>query len=102
MTKEFEERLETIEKEEELYMALGDYDILGEELALIKAMGDQLTLYSDIISLNDSYKKGMHIQVSIDALWGLGKVIIKLVEQMNDKINILDERYDFKIRKKIK
>lgn len=100
MTKEFQERLEGFTKDEELFLALSDYDILGEELALIKAMGEQLKLYSDIISHNGSYKEGMHIQVSLNALWGLGTMITKVSEQMKGKINVLDERYDVKVRKK--
>ncbi|MDH3975583.1 MAG: hypothetical protein OEV42_14995 [Deltaproteobacteria bacterium] len=95
--KEFKELVEIFEKGEN-DLALGDYLILGEESALIKAMGEQLALYTYLISDNGCYKKGMHVQIPLDALWGLGRMIIKIGEEMDEKINILDERFLLKIR----
>ena len=97
MTKEFDEILEAFEKGGNKF-GLSDYCILGEDLTIIKALGEQLTIYTDIISHNDHYHKGMYIEISIDALSGLGKAIMRIAEQMDDKIDLLDERCVFEPR----
>ncbi|MDH3976305.1 MAG: hypothetical protein OEV42_18725 [Deltaproteobacteria bacterium] len=95
--KEFKEILEEFEKGESAF-DLTDYFILGEDLSIIKALGEQLTLYSDITGQNGPYHKGMNIEISIDALSGLGKAIIKIAELINKKIEIIDKRFPLKSR----
>lgn len=97
--KEFRELVEAFEKGEDDF-ALSDYFILGEEADLIKALGEQLTLYTYLISDNGCYKKGMNVQIPLDALWGLGKMIIRVGEQMDEKIETLDKMFSFEVRKR--
>ena len=95
--KEFKKILDEFEKGA-VAIDLTDYFILGEDLSIIKALGEQLTLYSDITDQNGSYHKGMNIEISIDALSGLGKAIIKIAELINKKIEIIDKRFPLKSR----
>lgn len=102
MIKDFEERVVAYENGEESFMALSDYDILGEEMALITALGDQLTLYSTILSDNAAYKKGERVGIPIDTLWGLGQVIKKLIDEVQTKVDVIDKKFDLCVKEEYK
>ena len=97
MSNEFNKILEDFDKGES-YFGLSDYFILGEDLTIIKALGAQLSIYTDLVFDNSPYHKGMKIEISVEALAGLGKAIMRIAEQMDDKIDLLDDRCVFKPR----
>ena len=100
MIKDFEEQLELYKKGEEKYLALSDYHILGEELAIIKAFADQLTLYCTIAPYDSKNKRTDHIQMPTDTLWGVGQAIIRLIDELQTKLLMLDEQFNLEVNGK--
>jgi len=98
MIKDFEEQLELYKKGKEKYLALSDYHVLGEELAIIKAFADQLTLYCAIVPYDPENKRTDHIEMPTDTLWGVGQAIIRLIEELQTKLIILDEQFNLEVR----
>jgi len=90
--------LELYKKGEEKYLALSDYHILGEELAIIKAFADQLTLYCAIVPYDRENKRTDHIEMPTDTLWGVGQAIIRLIEELQTKLMILDKGFILRMR----
>ncbi|MDH3975096.1 MAG: hypothetical protein OEV42_12520 [Deltaproteobacteria bacterium] len=94
MVKEFQQLLKTIEKGERSPFALSDFDVLGEDLFLIKTIGDQLMLYTDVINECGAGRKDIYIHISLDTLWGMGQMLKRLTEQIDEKIDVLDHKFD--------
>lgn len=97
MSNEFNKILEAFDKRESFF-ALSDYFILGEELTIIKALGAQLSIYNDLLLHNNHSQKDMKIEIPIHVLSGLGKAIMRIAAQMDDKINLLEKRCFLKPR----
>ncbi|MDH3974568.1 MAG: hypothetical protein OEV42_09860 [Deltaproteobacteria bacterium] len=93
MIKEFEKRIEHYEKGKDKFLLLSDYEVLGEELAIIKALAEQLTLYSTIQTCKPNRNERENLLIPVDTLWGFGQGMIRLVEKLEGKIQILDERF---------
>jgi len=98
MIKDFEKRIELFEKEKGAFILLSDYELLGEELAIIKALAEQMTLYSTIQINKPDHPEKEYLQIPIDTLWGFGQGIIRLIEKLQAKTQILDERFSLKSR----
>ena len=103
MTEELEELIEDLKKDKTSFFALSDFNVLGEDIFIIKSIGDQLTLYTNIIgSCNcncDTNKKDVHIQISSDTLWGIGQMIWNLTKQLEKKMKMIDDNFDMVVRK---
>ncbi len=97
MKEKFEARLKAVKRGEEATFSLSDYDVLGEELAIIRALADQLTLYADMTPPGG--KKEI-IRVKVDTLWGLGQAIKNLAEKLEGRIKALDATFALKARGK--
>ena len=95
MAGEFEARLESVKKGGGVPIALSDYDVLGEELAIVRALADQLTLFAEVARPG---QKNEIIGVRVDTLWGIGQAIKNLSGQVEDKIRMLDKAFTLTAR----
>lgn len=100
--KHFMERMEDFEKGADKLVGLSDYDVLGTDLAIISAICDQLTLYNTLLTYHPNPKEHHSIDIPIDTLWGLGQGILNIVEEIQEKIRMIDEKFDITLKEKYK
>ena len=94
MDKELQQLMKEMKKGEKSPFALSDFCALGEDLFLIKTIGDQLMLYTDIISECDAGKKEIFIPMSSETLWGIGQMLKNLTGKIDETIAFLDHNFD--------
>ncbi|MDH3975705.1 MAG: hypothetical protein OEV42_15615 [Deltaproteobacteria bacterium] len=102
MMKYFKKRVAAHEKGEQDFILLSDYDVLGEDLAIIAAICDQFTLYTHILTYHPNPKEHQRIDIAISTLWGLGQGIINMIEELQAKCEVLDEKFHLRIKEEYK